>query len=171
MRTKAALLFLIIASTAMAAPPPAKEILESVRLRQAQQELELQGELREGPTVIPFRLTQTGPIVRYTFSNPDEALQLHHPHFLHLFRAAAIDGRLQSADQTIIRHREREHEADNKGAPFEPAEDENAESKNDEERFPDFHVADPRHEQVEGRMRPSFVDEMKKKLIHESFKL
>jgi hypothetical protein len=76
MRTKAALLFLIIASTAMAAPPPAKEILESVRLRQAQQELELQGELREGPTVIPFRLTQTGPIVRYTFSNPDEALQL-----------------------------------------------------------------------------------------------
>jgi hypothetical protein len=32
--------------------------------------------LREGPTVVPFRLTQTGPIVRYTFSNPDESLQL-----------------------------------------------------------------------------------------------
>ena len=76
MRIKIVLLFLLAAMTAMATPPPAKEILESVRLRQARQELELQGELREGPTVIPFRLTQTGPIVRYTFSNPDEALQL-----------------------------------------------------------------------------------------------
>jgi hypothetical protein len=65
------------ASVGFAAPfPEAKEVLASVRLRQTQQELELQGELREGPTVVPFRLTQTGPIVRYSFSNPDEALQL-----------------------------------------------------------------------------------------------
>ena len=68
---------LAAASFASAAPfPEAKEVLASVRLRQAQQELELQGELREGPNVVPFRLTQTGPIVRYSFSNPDEALQL-----------------------------------------------------------------------------------------------
>jgi hypothetical protein len=59
-----------------AAPPSAKEILDSVRLQQAQQELELQGQLREGPVVIPFRLTQTGPVIRYSFSKPDEALQL-----------------------------------------------------------------------------------------------
>jgi hypothetical protein len=59
-----------------AAPPSAKEILDSVRLHQAQQELELQGQLREGPVVIPFRLTQTGPVIRYSFSKPDEALQL-----------------------------------------------------------------------------------------------
>jgi Outer membrane lipoprotein-sorting protein len=66
------------ASLAFAAPfPEAKDVLASVRLRQSQQELELQGELREGPTVVPFRLTQTGPIVRYSFSNPDETLQLH----------------------------------------------------------------------------------------------
>jgi hypothetical protein len=65
------------ASVALAAPfPEAKDVLASVRLRQSQQELELQGELREGPTVVPFRLTQTGPIIRYTFSNPDLALQL-----------------------------------------------------------------------------------------------
>jgi len=65
------------ASLALAAPfPEAKDVLASVRLRQTQQDLELQGELREGPTHIPFRLTQTGPIVRYSFSNPDEALQL-----------------------------------------------------------------------------------------------
>jgi hypothetical protein len=65
------------ASLAFAAPfPEAKEVLASVRLRQSQQELELQGELREGPTVVPFRLTQNGPVIRYTFSNPDQALQL-----------------------------------------------------------------------------------------------
>jgi len=65
-------------SLVLAAPfPEAKEVLASVRLHQSQQELELQGELREGPIVVPFRLVQNGPIVRYTFSNPDEALQLH----------------------------------------------------------------------------------------------
>src|SRR6476646_10985978 len=65
------------ASLGFAAPfPEAKDILASVRLRQSQQELELRGGLREGPTVVPFRLTQTGPVIRYTFSNPDEALQL-----------------------------------------------------------------------------------------------
>ena len=71
------ILLLFLASQAMAAPfPEAKEVLASVRLRQAQQELELEGEIREGATIIPFRLTQTGPIIRYTFSKPDEALQM-----------------------------------------------------------------------------------------------
>jgi Outer membrane lipoprotein-sorting protein len=68
----------LAASSLLAAPPPppAQEILEAVRLRQAQQELELQGQLREGETIVPFRLTQTGPVIRYNFSDPDEALQL-----------------------------------------------------------------------------------------------
>jgi hypothetical protein len=57
-------------------PPSAKEILASVRLQQAQQQVDLQGQLRENEKVIPFRLTQTGPVIRYTFSSPDEALQL-----------------------------------------------------------------------------------------------
>lgn len=65
------------ASLTSAAPPPsAHEILASVRLQQAQQQIDLQGQLREGEKVIPFRLTQTGPVIRYTFSKPDEALQL-----------------------------------------------------------------------------------------------
>ena len=60
-----------------AAPlPSAKEILESVRLQQSQQVIDLQGQLRENEKVVPFRLTQTGPVIRYSFSNPDEALQL-----------------------------------------------------------------------------------------------
>lgn len=66
----------VAASSAIAALPSAKEILTSVRLQQAQQRLDLQGQLRENEKVIPFRLTQTGPVIRYSFSNPDEALQL-----------------------------------------------------------------------------------------------
>ena len=69
-------LAIVVAAALHAAPPSAREILESVRLQQAQQQIELEGQLRENDKVIPFRLTQTGPVVRYSFSNPDEALQL-----------------------------------------------------------------------------------------------
>ncbi len=65
-----------LALTAAAPPPSAKEILESVRLQQAQQQTDLNGQLREDEKVIPFRLSQNGPVIRYSFSNPDEALQL-----------------------------------------------------------------------------------------------
>jgi hypothetical protein len=58
------------------APPPAREILDQVRLRQSQQQLDLQGQLRSDATVIPFRITQTGPVIRYTFTNPAEVVQL-----------------------------------------------------------------------------------------------
>src|ERR1700681_2954231 len=53
-------------------PPSANEILESVRMRQAQQQIDLRGQLRENEVVAPFRLIQRGPTVRYIFSNPDE---------------------------------------------------------------------------------------------------
>jgi hypothetical protein len=79
MRIKIVLFVLLaIAVAASAAPslPDAKDILASVRLSQAQQEVNLDGQLRENEKVIPFRLTQTGPVIRYSFSNPDEALQL-----------------------------------------------------------------------------------------------
>jgi hypothetical protein len=70
-------LFALAATSTFGAPfPAAKDVLESVRMEQVRQEFELRGEIREGPTVVPFRLTQTGPVIRYSFSNPDEALQL-----------------------------------------------------------------------------------------------
>jgi Outer membrane lipoprotein-sorting protein len=56
--------------------PPAKEILESVRMLESQQHLDLQGQLRQDGTVIPFRLIQSGPVIRYIFSNPSQVLQL-----------------------------------------------------------------------------------------------
>src|SRR4249919_1102073 len=57
-------------------PPPAKEILDQVRLQQSGQQLDLQGQLRSDATVVPFRITQTGPVIRYSFANPSEVVQL-----------------------------------------------------------------------------------------------
>lgn len=56
--------------------PSAREILASVRMQEGQQQVDLQGQLRENEKLIPFRLIQTGPVIRYTFSNPEEILQL-----------------------------------------------------------------------------------------------
>ncbi|CAN5400510.1 hypothetical protein BH20VER3_BH20VER3_08390 [soil metagenome] len=61
---------------AQAGLPSAQQILSQVRLQQSQQQLDLQGQLRSDATVIPFRLTQTGPVIRYTFANPPEVVQL-----------------------------------------------------------------------------------------------
>ena len=63
-------------ATAAAPSPSAKQILDQVRLQQSVQQLDLQGQLRSGATIIPFRITQTGPVIRYTFANPPEVLQL-----------------------------------------------------------------------------------------------
>ena len=65
-----------ISSICAAPAPSAKEILDSVRMLEVRQQLDLQGQLRENEIVIPFRLIQTGPIIRYAFSNPEEILQL-----------------------------------------------------------------------------------------------
>ena len=77
MISRCLILALALAPLASAEPAPsAQEILASVRMRQAQQQIDLQGQLRENEIVVPFKLIQSGPIVRYIFSNPDEALQL-----------------------------------------------------------------------------------------------
>src|SRR5216117_3921741 len=59
-----------------AAVPSANEILASVRMMESRQQIDLQGQLRENDLVIPFRLIQNGPLIRYSFTNPDEVLQL-----------------------------------------------------------------------------------------------
>ena len=67
---------LLARETGAAPAPSAKEILASVRMQQAQQKVDLEGQLRENQLIVPFRLTQVGPVIRYSFTNPDEALQL-----------------------------------------------------------------------------------------------
>jgi hypothetical protein len=81
MRKKTEVLFiaatLALPSALEAEPgPTANEILSSVRMQQTQQHIDLQGQLRQNELVVPFHLIQSGPIVRYIFSNPEEALQL-----------------------------------------------------------------------------------------------
>jgi len=73
--------------------PSAKEILATVRLQQAAQQVDLQGQLREGGTIVPFRLTQMGPIIRYSFANPPGALQL---------RLRENESRLEELSQTGV---------------------------------------------------------------------
>jgi Outer membrane lipoprotein-sorting protein len=63
-------------STHGQSPPSAKDILASVRMMESRQQIDLQGQLRQNDVVIPFRLVQDGPLIRYSFSNPDETLQL-----------------------------------------------------------------------------------------------
>ena len=63
-------------SVRAAAPPSAQEILESVRMLETRQQLDLDGQLRQNDTVIPFHITQNGPVIRYLFTDPDEVLQL-----------------------------------------------------------------------------------------------
>jgi outer membrane lipoprotein-sorting protein len=68
---------LAFVSSVYAAPPAsAKEILDSVRLLESRQQIDLEGQLRENEKVIPFHLTQTGPLIRYSFTDPEEVLEL-----------------------------------------------------------------------------------------------
>jgi hypothetical protein len=57
-------------------PPSAKDILASVRMMESRQQIDLQGQLRQDNVVVPFHLVQNGPLIRYSFANPDEILQL-----------------------------------------------------------------------------------------------
>jgi len=57
-------------------PPSAKEILDSVRMLESRQQIDLQGRLRQGEIVVPFRLVQNGPLIQYSFTNPGETLRL-----------------------------------------------------------------------------------------------
>jgi Outer membrane lipoprotein-sorting protein len=57
-------------------PPSAKDILNSVRMIESRQQIDLQGQLRQNDVVVPFHLVQNGPLIRYSFTNPDEVLQL-----------------------------------------------------------------------------------------------
>ena len=71
-----ALAFILASGGLNATPPSAKEILDSVRMLESRQQIDLDGQLRENERVIPFHLTQTGPVIRYSFSDPDEVLEL-----------------------------------------------------------------------------------------------
>ena len=61
---------------AVAADPSAQEILLRARMNESAQNRELQGRLRNGARVIPFRLVLEGNVIKYIFSNPSLTLVL-----------------------------------------------------------------------------------------------
>jgi Outer membrane lipoprotein-sorting protein len=70
-------LALALAGFATAAPSPsAQEILQSVRMLETRQQLDLDGQLRQNDTVVAFHINQNGPLIRYSFTDPEEVLQL-----------------------------------------------------------------------------------------------
>src|ERR1700730_10969544 len=93
-------------------------------------------------------------------------LQFDHAHSLHLFRAGTID-RLFERGRDLFRDQERNEQTKDEGASLKSAEYEQAQRDQDKERFPDLDVADRSHEQVERRIRPFLVVEMKNRLVHE----
>ena len=76
MRVTMVILALAAAHLSAVASPSAKEILDSVRMLESRQQIDLDGQLREHERAIPFHLSQTGPLIRYSFLDPDEVLQL-----------------------------------------------------------------------------------------------
>src|SRR5947199_3447462 len=76
MRVTVVVFTFVVAVLSAAPPPSAKEILDSVRMLETRQQIDLEGQLREVENVIPFHLTQTGPLIRYSFADPEEVLQL-----------------------------------------------------------------------------------------------
>src|ERR1700731_1717801 len=76
MRLSIFILAVAVARLSSAPPPSAKEILDSVRMLESRQQIDLDGQLREDEKVIPFHLNQTGPVIRYSFTDPDEVLEL-----------------------------------------------------------------------------------------------
>jgi Outer membrane lipoprotein-sorting protein len=76
-RHRAFVIFCVLASTIHAQRyPAAQDILASVRMQESVQRLDLQGQLRQDTIIVPFHLIQTGPVIRYSFENPEEVLQL-----------------------------------------------------------------------------------------------
>src|SRR5919197_2067354 len=76
MRRVAAFFLGLTVSSLADVAPSAKDILASVRMMESRQQLDLQGQLRQDNVVIPFRLVQNGPLIRYSLANPDDVLQL-----------------------------------------------------------------------------------------------
>jgi outer membrane lipoprotein-sorting protein len=76
MRIVAAFFLIFTMSSLADVLPSAKDVLASVRMMESRQQIDLQGQLRQDNIVVPFHLVQNGPLIRYSFANPDEILQL-----------------------------------------------------------------------------------------------
>jgi hypothetical protein len=91
-------------------------------------------------------------------------LQLHHPNAFYLLWSMAIKRSLQYSCN-LLRHGQGQEQADNERASSESAKKKRAEYDCNEQRLPNRAVAERGHEQVERRIGPLLVDEMKQSLV------
>lgn len=91
--------------------------------------------------------------------------QLEHASRLHLLRSWATDGILERLDDKIGKT-ERHQGAKDKGTSPEPVENAQGQARRDEEWDPNIRATNHGHEQVEDRIRPSFVNQMKNPFVH-----
>lgn len=92
-------------------------------------------------------------------------LQLDHTHRLDLLRTGTPHRVLKWVDGGIGKA-ERKRCAKDKCAPTKTAEDEKSDSGHDKEWRPDIGITNDRHEQIENRIRPLLVNQMKDLLVH-----
>ena len=94
-------------------------------------------------------------------------LQYDHAHALHLLGPMPADCIFEIV-RDLFGDNERNEQTTDKCPSVESAENDRINSDTDEKRFPNLDVAERGHEQIEHRVRPLFVDKMKKRLIHAS---
>jgi hypothetical protein len=94
-------------------------------------------------------------------------LQYDHAHTLHLLGSMPTD-RIFETVRGLFGDNERDEQTTHECPPVESAENDRINSDPDEKGFPNLDVAERGHEQIERRVRPLFVDKMKKRLIHAS---
>jgi hypothetical protein len=92
-------------------------------------------------------------------------LHFDHAHTFYLLGPTPIDGRLQHTCEQF-RNQQRQEQAHNERSTPKTAKKERAQPDRNEQRLPNVAVAQRGHEQVERRVRPSFVDEMQERLVH-----
>lgn len=84
---------------------------------------------------------------------------------LHLFGTWTTDGCLEGIDNQIGKSQGHQR-AQDKGAPTEPAKNAKRDARREEKRPPKIGAADRRHEEVEERIRPLLIDQMKNPFVH-----
>jgi hypothetical protein len=92
-------------------------------------------------------------------------LHFDHPHAFYLLGPRPIDRRLQYACK-LRRNQQGQGQTYHESSGPKSAKQERAQPNRNEQRPPNLAVAERRHEHVERRARPSFVDEMKQDLVH-----
>ena len=92
--------------------------------------------------------------------------QLNHPHSSAPASAGGDRSPSSRCNEKIVRRWQARQHGKKESAALESAEDQHIKPEPNEQRLPDFDIADRGHEQIERGIRPLFVNEMKDGLIH-----